>query len=80
MMIVVNFIVGLIAIALVIAILYVIGLIVFRITPDIIDYRNDFFGIMLCGLLGCAILALCITLSIFVYRVGADIVNMLNNL
>jgi hypothetical protein len=78
MMIIINFIVGLIAIALVIAILYAIGLILCRITPDIIDYHNDFFGILLCGVLGCAILGLGITLSILVYHVGADIVNILN--
>ena len=77
-MIVVNFLIGLIAITLVIAIVYAIGLIICRITPDILDYHNDFFGIMICGVLGLAILALCITLSIFVYRVGADIVNILN--
>lgn len=76
-MIVINFIVGLIAIALVIAILYAIGLILCRITPDILNYHNDFFGILLCGVLGCAILALCITLSILFYHVGAEIVNRL---
>jgi hypothetical protein len=77
MIIVVNFIVGLIAIALVIAILYAIGLILCRITPDILNYNNDFFGIMLCGVLGCAIIGLCITLSILFYHVGAEIVNRL---
>ena len=77
MMIVINFIVGLIAIALVIAILYAIGLILCRITPDILNYHNDFFGIMLCGVLGCAILGLGITLSILVYHLGTEIVNRL---
>ena len=78
MIIVVNFLIGLLVIASVITILYVIGLILCRITPDILNYHNDFFGILICGVLGCAILGLCITLSILVYHVGADIVNILN--
>ena len=77
MMIILNFLIGLIAIALVITILYAIGLIVCRITPDIIDYHNDFFGILICGVLGLAIIGLGITLSILVYHVGAEIVNRL---
>lgn len=76
-MILLNFLIGLIAIVLVIAILYAIGLILCRITPDILNYNNDFFGIMLCGVLGLAIIGLGITLSILVYHVGAEIVNRL---
>lgn len=76
-MIVLNFLIGLIAITAIIAILYVIGLILCRITPDILNYNNDFFGILLCGVLGLAIIGLCITLSILVYYVGTYIVNRL---
>ena len=76
-MIVINFIVGLLVISSVIGVIYLIGLILCRITPDILNYNNDFFGILICGVLGCAILGLGITLSILVYHVGAEIVNRL---
>lgn len=77
MIIVLNFLIGLLVIASVIGVIYLIGLIVLRIAPDMLNYRNDFFGILLCGVLGLAIIGLGITLSILVYHVGTDIVNRL---
>lgn len=77
MIIVLNFLIGLLVIALLIGVIYLIGLTVLHIVPDMLNYRNDFFGIMLCGVLGLASLALCITFGIFVYHLGTDIVNRL---
>ena len=75
-MIVVNFIVGLLIVATIIGTLYGIGLFTLKRSGDY-DGNTDFIEIMLHGLLGLALIAICVLVLLLIYALGKSVVNEL---
>ena len=73
-MIVVNLIMGLVIVGSVIAILYGIGTFILRRSGDY-DKNTDFIEIMLNGLLGLALSALCFLILFLIYALGEAVVT-----
>lgn len=74
MMIVVNLIMGLVIVGSVIAILYGIGLWSLKKSGDY-DKNTDFIEIMLNGLLGLALIAICVLILLLIYALGEVVVT-----
>ena len=75
-MIVVNFLIGLAIVAAIVGILYGIGLFSLKKSGDY-DKNTDFIEIMLHGLLGIVLIAICFLISLFIYLLGESVVNKL---
>ena len=75
-MIVVNLIMGLVIVGSVIAILYGIGLSILKKSGDY-DKNTDFIEIMLHGVLGLALIAICFLISFLIYALGEAVTNKL---
>jgi hypothetical protein len=73
-MIVVNLIMGLVIVGSVIAILYGIGLWSLKKSGDY-DKNTDFIEIMLNGLLGLALIAICVLILLLIYALGEVVVT-----
>jgi len=73
-MIVVNLIMGLVIVGSVIAILYGIGLWSLKKSGDY-DKNTGFIEIMLHGLLGLALIAICFLISFLIYALGEEVVT-----
>ena len=73
-MIVVNLIMGLVIVGSVIAILYGIGLWCLKKSGDY-DKNTDFIEIMLNGLLGLALIAICVLILLLIYALGEVVVT-----
>jgi len=75
-MIVVNFLMGLAIVAAIVGILYGIGTFTLRRSGDY-DKNTDFIEIMLHGVLGLALIAICVLISLLIYALGEVVVNKL---
>ena len=73
-MIVVNLIMGLVIVGSVIAILYGIGLWSLKKSGDY-DKNTDFIEIMINGLLGLALIAICVLILLLIYALGEVVVT-----
>ena len=73
-MIVVNFLIGLAIVAAIVGILYGIGTFSLRRSGDY-DKNTDFIEIMLHGLLGLALIALCFLILFLIYALGEAVVT-----
>ena len=75
-MIVVNFLVGIAIVAAIVGILYGIGMFILKRSGDY-DKNTDFIEIMLHGVLGLALIAICVLISLLIYALGEAVVNKL---
>ena len=75
-MIVVNFLIGLAIVAAIVGILYGIGTFSLRRSGDY-DKNTGFIEIMLHGLLGLALIAICFLISFLIYALGEAVTNKL---
>ena len=75
-MIVVNFLIGLAIVAAFLGILYGIGMFILKRSGDY-DKNTDFIEIMLHGVLGLALIAICVLISLLIYALGEAVVNKL---
>jgi len=75
-MIVVNFLIGLAIVAAIIGILYGIGTFSLRRSGDY-DKNTDFIEIMFDGLLGLALIAICVLILLLIYLLGLAVTNKL---
>lgn len=75
-MIVVNFLIGLAIVAAIVGILYGIGMFILKRSGDY-DKNTDFIEIMLRGVLGLALIAICVLISLIIYALGEAVVNKL---
>ena len=75
-MIVVNFLIGLVIVATIVGILYSIGTFSVRRSGEF-RYNPDFIEIMLNGLLGLVLIALCFLILFLIYVLGESVVNKL---
>lgn len=75
-MIVVNFLIGLAIVAAILGILYGIGMFILKRSGDY-DKNTDFIEIMLRGVLGLALIAICVLISLIIYALGEAVVNKL---
>ena len=75
-MIVVNFLIGLSIVAVIVGILYGIGLFSLKKSGDY-DKNTDFIEIILNGVLGLALIAICILVLLLIYALGGAVTNKL---
>jgi hypothetical protein len=75
-MIVVNFIIGLAIVASILGIVYGIGMFSLKIFNEY-DENVDFIEIIVHGLLGLALIALCLLVLLLIYSLGDYVVNKL---
>jgi hypothetical protein len=75
-MIVVNFLIGLSIVAVIVGILYGIGLFSLKKSGGY-DKNTDFIDIMLHGVLGLALIAICMLVLFLIYVLGDAVVNKL---
>jgi len=75
-MIVVNFLIGLAIVAAIIGILYGIGTFSLRRSGDY-DKNTDFIEIMFNGLLGLALIVICVLILLLIYLLGLAVTNKL---
>jgi hypothetical protein len=75
-MIVVNFIIGLAIVASILGILYGIGFFILKRSGEL-RYNPDFIEIILNGLLGLALSAICFLILLLIYALGESVVNKL---
>ena len=73
-MIVVNFLIGLAIVAAIVGILYGIGTFSLRRSGDY-DKNTDFIEIILNGVLGLALIAICVLILLLIYALGEAVVN-----
>jgi O-antigen/teichoic acid export membrane protein len=75
-MIVVNFLIGIAIVAAIVGILYGIGTFTLRRSGEY-DKNTDFIEIMLNGVLGLALIAICILVLFLIYALGEAVTNKL---
>ena len=75
-MIIVNFLIGLAIVAAIVGILYGIGTFSLKKSGDY-DKNTDFIEIMLNGLLGLALIAICVLILLIIYLIGLAVTNKL---
>ena len=75
-MIVVNFLIGLAIVAAIVGILYGIGTFSLKKSGDY-DKNTDFIEIMLHGVLGLALIAICVLILLLIYSLGLAVTNKL---
>ena len=75
-MIIVNFLIGLAIVAAIVGILYGIGTFSLKKSGDY-DKNTDFIEIMLNGLLGLALIAICVLILLIIYLIGLVVTNKL---
>jgi hypothetical protein len=75
-MIVVNFIIGLAIVLSIVGILYGVGLLSLKISNEY-DESPDFIEIILHGVLGIALIAICLLVLLLIYILGEYVVNKL---
>ena len=75
-MIVVNFLIGLVIVAAIVGILYSIGTFILKRSGEF-RYNPDFIEIMLNGLLGLVLIALCFLILFLIHVLGEAVTNKL---
>ena len=75
-MIIVNFLIGLAIVAAIVGILYGIGTFSLKKSGDY-DKNTDFIEIMFDGLLGLALIAICVLILLIIYLIGLAVTNKL---
>lgn len=75
-MIVVNFLIGLSIVAVIVGILYGIGLFSLKKSGGL-EMNTDFIDIILHGVLGLALIVICVLISLLIYALGETVTNKL---
>jgi hypothetical protein len=75
-MVVVNFLIGLSIVAAIVGVLYGIGLFSLKKSGGY-DKNTDFIEVMLHGVLGLALISICVLISFLIYALGETVTNKL---